>query len=163
AARAELAGRSVVVRTARQIGMAQALIELDGLARRLVLCPPDLGAEHLPWVIAAAEVDAVVTDAPDESLTGLGVPVRTLGAPAARADRRVRAGAFGRLGKPSRSPGAPRTAGRDARFRDALALAARADESACRDDHADLCAAVRRDRRPGRARRSQGHVPPRPH
>src|SRR6185312_2712695 len=31
-----LAGRSVLVRTARQIGAAQALLELDGLARRLV-------------------------------------------------------------------------------------------------------------------------------
>jgi len=80
-ARAELAGRCVMVRTAGQIGMAQALVELDGLARRLVLCPPDLGAEHLPFVIAAAEVDAVVTDAPDELLPGLGVPVRTLQPP----------------------------------------------------------------------------------
>jgi acyl-coenzyme A synthetase/AMP-(fatty) acid ligase len=81
AARDGLAGRSVLVRTRRQIGAAQALVELDGLARRLVLCPPDLAAEHLPYVIGAAEVDAVVADAPDDALTGLGVPVHALQAP----------------------------------------------------------------------------------
>src|ERR1700756_1014220 len=57
----ELAGRSVLVATGDQLTAALALIELDGVARRLVLCPPDLAAEHLSGVIADAEVDAVVT------------------------------------------------------------------------------------------------------
>ena len=73
--REALAGRSVLVRTARQIGMAQALVELDGLARRIVLCPPDLDPEHLPLVIEAAESDYVVTDEADDTLMRLGLPV----------------------------------------------------------------------------------------
>ena len=58
----ELRGRSVLIRTVDQVTAASALIELDGIARRLVLCPHDLPVEHLPNVIAAAEVDAVVAD-----------------------------------------------------------------------------------------------------
>src|SRR5229473_3775989 len=60
--RAELAGRSVFVATADQLAAAVALIELDGVARRLILCPPDLPAEHIPLVAATAAVDAVVSD-----------------------------------------------------------------------------------------------------
>jgi len=78
-----LAGRSVLVRTARQIGAAQALLELDGVARRLVLCPPDLAAAHLPYVVGAAEVEAIVTDVADPALQALGVPVLRLEAPRA--------------------------------------------------------------------------------
>src|ERR1051325_5681894 len=60
---AELRDRSVMIATTEQLTAALALIELDGVARRVVLCPPDLPAEHVPAVIATAEVDAVVTDA----------------------------------------------------------------------------------------------------
>ena len=42
---------------------AAALIELDGRARRIVLCPPDLEARHLPAVARDAEADAIVHDA----------------------------------------------------------------------------------------------------
>jgi acyl-coenzyme A synthetase/AMP-(fatty) acid ligase len=80
---ADIAQRNVLVRTASQSGAAQALVELDGLARRLVLCPPDLEPEHLPYVLRAAEVDLVLTDAPDAVLASLGVPVERLAAPAA--------------------------------------------------------------------------------
>jgi acyl-coenzyme A synthetase/AMP-(fatty) acid ligase len=83
-ARAGLAGRCVLVRTTSQIGAAQALVELDGLARRLVLCPPDLAPEHLPYVIRTAGVEAALADAPDEALAGLGVPVHALQKPANR-------------------------------------------------------------------------------
>jgi len=58
---AELAGRAILVATGDQLTAALALIELDGVARRLVLCPPDIAPEHLPAVIADAEIDAVVT------------------------------------------------------------------------------------------------------
>jgi acyl-coenzyme A synthetase/AMP-(fatty) acid ligase len=78
-----LAGRSVLVRTTRQIGAAQALLELDGLARRLVLCPPDLAAEHLPYVLRIAEVEAIVADVGDPALETLGLPVVRLEAPCA--------------------------------------------------------------------------------
>ncbi len=42
--------------------VALALIDFDGLARRITLYPPDLGLEHLPYVMRYAEVDAVVSD-----------------------------------------------------------------------------------------------------
>jgi acyl-coenzyme A synthetase/AMP-(fatty) acid ligase len=58
----ELRDRSVLVATTDQLTAALALIELDGVARRLVLYPPDLPLEHLPKVIDAADVDAIIFD-----------------------------------------------------------------------------------------------------
>lgn len=58
----ELRGRSVLVATGDQLAAGLALIELDGIARRLVLCPPDLPSEHVPFVAATAAVDALVCD-----------------------------------------------------------------------------------------------------
>jgi acyl-coenzyme A synthetase/AMP-(fatty) acid ligase len=60
----EFGGRSVLVLTSEQFTAALALIELDGVARRLVLCPAGFPPEHLPYVLEAAEVDAIVTDRP---------------------------------------------------------------------------------------------------
>ena len=57
-----LRGRSVLIATKDQLAAALALIELDGIAQRLVLCPPDLAREHFPFVIRTAGVDAVVSD-----------------------------------------------------------------------------------------------------
>ncbi len=69
----ELRGRSVLVATRDQLTAGLALIELDGIARRLVLCPPDLPRELLPYLAAKARVDAVVSDeaAPDENIAGI--------------------------------------------------------------------------------------------
>jgi acyl-CoA synthetase (AMP-forming)/AMP-acid ligase II len=58
----ELCGRSVLVMTRDQFVAALALIELDGVARRLVVCTPDFPSEHLPTVMARAGVDAIVSD-----------------------------------------------------------------------------------------------------
>ena len=57
----ELQGRSVLLTTNDQFTTASALIELDGVARRIVLCPPDFPLEHFPYVIDKAEVDAIVS------------------------------------------------------------------------------------------------------
>ena len=57
----DLRGRSILVATADQLTAALALLELDGVARRLVLCPPDLPPEHVSAVMDTAEVDAVVS------------------------------------------------------------------------------------------------------
>jgi non-ribosomal peptide synthetase component F len=57
-----LRGRSVLIASADPFLVALALIELDGLARRMTLYPPDLALEHLPYVMRYAEVDAVVSD-----------------------------------------------------------------------------------------------------
>ena len=59
---AEAAGRSVLISTRDQFATALALIELDGIARRLIVCTPDVSAEHLPAVVAKADVDAIVSD-----------------------------------------------------------------------------------------------------
>lgn len=58
----ELRGRSVVLVLKEQLTAALTMIELDGVARRLVLCPPDLAAQHLPQVLRGAEADAIVRD-----------------------------------------------------------------------------------------------------
>jgi acyl-coenzyme A synthetase/AMP-(fatty) acid ligase len=68
-----LRGRSVLVRTATQLAAALALLEVDGIARRMVLCPPDLAPEHLPYVVDTAEVDALVTDRSSAELGGASV------------------------------------------------------------------------------------------
>src|SRR5437867_2173052 len=57
-----LRGRSVLIASADPFLTALTLIELDGLARRMILYPPDLALEHLPYVMRYAEVDAVVSD-----------------------------------------------------------------------------------------------------
>ena len=60
----ELAGRSVLVSVSGQLLAALAMIELDGIARRMLLCPPDLNPDHVSALIDDAEIDAIVTDEP---------------------------------------------------------------------------------------------------
>ena len=57
-----LRGRSVLLAAREQLTAALALVELDGVARRMVLCTPDLPAEHLERVAAVGAVDAIVRD-----------------------------------------------------------------------------------------------------
>lgn len=58
----ELYGRSVAIVTSDQLTAALSLLELDGIARRVVLYPYDMTLDHLSFVIDAAEVDAIVSD-----------------------------------------------------------------------------------------------------
>src|SRR5271169_4389721 len=58
----ELRGKSVLIATKDQLTAALALIELDGLARRIVLCPTDFPREHLPFIIESAVVETIVSD-----------------------------------------------------------------------------------------------------
>jgi len=58
-----LRGRTVLLATQDQLPTAIALTELDGVARRLVLCTPDLTADQLAAVSATAQADAVLMDA----------------------------------------------------------------------------------------------------
>jgi acyl-coenzyme A synthetase/AMP-(fatty) acid ligase len=60
----ELSGRSVLLAVADQLTSAVAMTEIDGVARRMLLCPPDLNADHVKALIEDAEIDAVVTDQP---------------------------------------------------------------------------------------------------
>jgi acyl-coenzyme A synthetase/AMP-(fatty) acid ligase len=70
---AALAGRSVVLMAGDPLKTAAALIDLDGSARRIVLCPPDLEARHLGAVIRDSEADAIVYDGDGEPPQGAGV------------------------------------------------------------------------------------------
>lgn len=67
--RDRFADRCVLVRTRDQLPTALALVDLDGLARRIVIAPPDLKASDIASVMAEAEIDAVVTDT---ALEGVG-------------------------------------------------------------------------------------------
>src|SRR5260221_4308084 len=58
-----LRGRSVLIATHEQLPAALALVELDGVARRMVLCTPDLTPEQLAGVAATAQADAIVWEA----------------------------------------------------------------------------------------------------
>jgi acyl-coenzyme A synthetase/AMP-(fatty) acid ligase len=60
----QLAGRSVLLAVADQLVSAIAMTEIDGVARRMLLCPPDLSADHINALIEDAQIDAVVTDQP---------------------------------------------------------------------------------------------------
>jgi acyl-coenzyme A synthetase/AMP-(fatty) acid ligase len=71
----ELAGHAVAIVTDSQMAAALALVALDGVAARLVLCPPDLPPDHLAAVIAAAGVDTIVSDRPGADFGGFGARV----------------------------------------------------------------------------------------
>jgi acyl-coenzyme A synthetase/AMP-(fatty) acid ligase len=78
----ELRGRSVLIATEDPFLVALALIELDGLARRITLYPPDLALEHLPYVMHYAEVDAVVSDGRFLSGASIGAAQHAICTPA---------------------------------------------------------------------------------
>ena len=73
-----LSGHSVLIATRDQLATALALIELDGVVRRLTLCPPDLPYEYLPSVIANAGIDAIVCDRDPTEYGSLGVPLHVM-------------------------------------------------------------------------------------
>jgi acyl-coenzyme A synthetase/AMP-(fatty) acid ligase len=72
----ELAGRSILLVTRIPLTAAVALIELDGVARRIVICPPDLTEENVPSVLAGAETDAVVFDGDEPFECIRDIPLR---------------------------------------------------------------------------------------
>ena len=68
-------GRSVLVAPRDQLTAALAMIELDGIARRLVICPSDVPPDHLRAIVATAEVDAIVSDCGTPDPEALGIPL----------------------------------------------------------------------------------------
>ncbi len=84
---ADLAGKSVLLATGSQLTSGLALIELDGVARRITILPPDAAPEHFAALIAGAEIDAVVVDIGSVS-EFYDIPLRVPVSPAiAKADR----------------------------------------------------------------------------
>jgi len=71
----ELAGRSVLLATRDQLAAALALVELDGVARRIVLWPPDVAATHLAEMVVNAEIDAMVSDRDAAGFAPRGIPL----------------------------------------------------------------------------------------
>jgi acyl-coenzyme A synthetase/AMP-(fatty) acid ligase len=83
----ELRGRSVLLLASDQLAAALALLELDGIAQRLVLCPPDFPREHLRYVMEAAGVNAIVSDHEAGVAEFDGVPNIACGTTLVPADR----------------------------------------------------------------------------
>jgi non-ribosomal peptide synthetase component F len=88
----DLSGRSVLLAVEDQLLSAIAMTEIDGVARRMLLCPPDFNADHIPTLIEDADIDAVVTDCPPR-WTDAGVYlVVAARAPAPAIGKKVKAG-----------------------------------------------------------------------
>jgi acyl-CoA synthetase (AMP-forming)/AMP-acid ligase II len=85
----ELAGKSVLVATGGQLTSALALIELDGVARRLTILPPDADPDHFAPVIMCAEIDAVVLDRGSPAGAALDLPLRVTCTAEIAADTRL--------------------------------------------------------------------------
>src|SRR5579871_1162648 len=62
----ELSGRSVLLQVTGQLVSGLAMIEIDGIARRMLLCPTDVNPDYLGALGEDAEIDAVVTDRPEQ-------------------------------------------------------------------------------------------------
>lgn len=58
----ELQGRSILLATSDQLAAALALIELDGIASRIIICPPDTAPEYLPSLIRKGRIDTILSD-----------------------------------------------------------------------------------------------------
>ena len=71
----DLAGKSVLVATGSQLTTALALIELDGIACRLTILPPDADPKHFTALVTGADVDAVVVDRSSAASTAFDMPV----------------------------------------------------------------------------------------
>ncbi len=58
----EVVDRTVVIHSNSPLGAAIALIELDGAARRMLLCPPDLADAHLAEAVDLADAETLVSE-----------------------------------------------------------------------------------------------------
>ena len=73
--RAALEGRSVVVYTRDMAQAAAALIDLDGWARRLILCPPGWDAAAVRDACATCQADALAHDGVEAPLDAVALAV----------------------------------------------------------------------------------------
>jgi acyl-coenzyme A synthetase/AMP-(fatty) acid ligase len=85
----DLADKSVLIATLSQLTTALALIELDGVARRVLVLPPDAEPAHLAALIAGAEIDAIVVDRDTPARTAFELPVHVLCTPEILATERL--------------------------------------------------------------------------
>jgi acyl-coenzyme A synthetase/AMP-(fatty) acid ligase len=85
---AELSGRSVLLTVSNQFLAGLVMLEIDGIARRMLLCAPDLNADHLQAIVEDAEIDAVVSDRP-ERFAASGIPLLVIAAEKLQPARRA--------------------------------------------------------------------------
>ena len=88
AALESLRGRSVLIATREQLPTALALVELDGVAGRMVLCTPELDEQQLEHIAETAQADAIVVDtaaAAPSALVPYPLAVRPILGPVKRA------------------------------------------------------------------------------
>jgi acyl-coenzyme A synthetase/AMP-(fatty) acid ligase len=88
-----LRNRSVLLATVDQLSTVLALAQLDGIAKRIVICTPDLSPEQLRHAFDDAALDMVVTDGvrfshdlfSDVHVVGCGATLRDVAVPVDRA------------------------------------------------------------------------------
>jgi len=78
----EVRGRCVISATMDPLLAAATLVALDGVARRIVLCPPDLSRENLAFVAECAGADVLITDEPASNSLDSSIPSIALEKPA---------------------------------------------------------------------------------
>ncbi len=76
----DLQDKCVLIAVKDQFNAALALVELDGFASRIVICPPDFTSEKLSSVIASAKVDAILCDDGTSDVPA-NAPIYDLGVP----------------------------------------------------------------------------------
>src|SRR6516165_2853988 len=60
---AAYSGRNVMVRTSGQLAAVLAMLALDGIAHRLLLCPPDVPDAQIPGLMKDGAAEIMLTDA----------------------------------------------------------------------------------------------------
>jgi acyl-CoA synthetase (AMP-forming)/AMP-acid ligase II len=72
-----LQDRRILIATDDQLTTALALVELDGVAHRLILLPPNLPSEQVSYAVALAQADAVVCgpDGPPAGAEHIGMQI----------------------------------------------------------------------------------------
>jgi acyl-coenzyme A synthetase/AMP-(fatty) acid ligase len=67
-------GRNVLIRTQGQFATILAALALDGIARRMLLCPPDIPEGQIPHLMQDGEVERILSDA-DIDMHGVASPL----------------------------------------------------------------------------------------
>jgi acyl-coenzyme A synthetase/AMP-(fatty) acid ligase len=60
--RSAFAGKSVLILARESLDCALCLFELDGVARRMVICPPEVSRDQLETIAKQADIDVVICD-----------------------------------------------------------------------------------------------------
>jgi acyl-coenzyme A synthetase/AMP-(fatty) acid ligase len=66
-----LSGRNVLIATEETLPCALALLELDGVANRIVICPHGIPTEHMAEICKTAEIDVIVSDKKSVHVKGI--------------------------------------------------------------------------------------------